>query len=376
MSEPPPRVGVAEVRSAGHQEAREASRALATFGARLGWGLVVLGILLGLGHGLASFVPEGMSPTGWITATLEAATWILAFGLAGRSTALACQLVAALIVARIERDELTADRLIAQAVRGVNLLEHFVEAGGPMTAPMPSSHHAEARRALSLAEIERSLGSERWAETESLLEAFRLAFPEDSSFSTLRDRLDAARRQAVQDQLAQLDAARQVNDPARVIELYQAIVPMLDSDRRAELASQLAKWFLELIHRRLRTGKIQADVVLLATQVAETFGATVEGASMRAALPTLRRSVGLCPRCAQPYKGTADACPQCLAAGPGLITRPSTELAHGTLISSLISQTSARHSPRMVRLDLLERSCARQPQAPSLTRRRTSARDE
>ena len=28
---------------------------------------------------------------------------------------------------------------------------------------------------------------------------------------------------------------------------------------------------------------------------------TVEGASVRASLPTLRRSVGLCPRCAQPY---------------------------------------------------------------------------
>ena len=120
-----------------------------------------------------------------------------------------------------------------------------------------------------------------------------------------------------QEQMAQLDAARKVNDPARVIELYQGIVPSLDAERREELARDLAKWFLELIHRRLRTGKIQAEVVLLATQVAETFGATVEGASMRAALPTLRRSVGLCPRCAQPYTGTADACPQCSAGVSG-----------------------------------------------------------
>ena len=57
-----------------------------------------------------------------------------------------------------------------------------------------------------------------------------------------------------------------------------------------KLARDLAKWFLELINRRLRTGRIQPEVVLLATQVAETFGATVEGASMRAALPTLSHS--------------------------------------------------------------------------------------
>jgi hypothetical protein len=46
------------------------------------------------------------------------------------------------------------------------------------------------------------------------------------------------------------------------------------------------------------------------------FCHTVEGASLRASLPTLRRSAGLCPRCAQPYTGLANACPQCLAA-PG-----------------------------------------------------------
>ena len=53
-------------------------------------------------------------------------------------------------------------------------------------------------------------------------------------------------------------------------------------------------------------------MVQLAARFAENFAATVEGASVRASLPTLRRSVGLCPRCAQPYIGVADACPNCL----------------------------------------------------------------
>src|SRR5262249_8982800 len=80
----------------------------------------------------------------------------------------------------------------------------------------------------------------------------------------------------------------------------------------------VAAWFLSAIHRRLRTGKIQADVVSLAGRFADAFATTVEGASVHAALPTLRRSVGLCPRCAQPYIGIADACPKCL----GFATNP------------------------------------------------------
>jgi hypothetical protein len=68
-----------------------------------------------------------------------------------------------------------------------------------------------------------------------------------------------------------------------------------------------------LIHRRLRTGTIQSEVVQLASRFSEVFATTVEGASVRAALPTLRRSVGLCPRCSQPYAGVAEACPKCLS---------------------------------------------------------------
>jgi hypothetical protein len=92
-------------------------------------------------------------------------------------------------------------------------------------------------------------------------------------------------------------------------------VRSLDDERRGGLDRDLSKWFLGLIHRRLRTGKVQADVVQLAARFAETFATTVEGASVRASLPTLRRTVGLCPRCAQPYIGVADACPNCLKGG-------------------------------------------------------------
>jgi hypothetical protein len=310
-----------ETSAPGREQVRVASSALSAFGDSLGWGLLALGVLMGVGCVIEPMLSgSGASQAVRIIGIVNGATLALAFGLAGRGAAVSCRLIATIITERIERDVDTNERWIAQAVRGADLLERLVQAWGTIRTHSAPGHDADARRTLSAIEIERALRSGRWAETESLIDEFERAFPGDSRLGERRERFDAARRQAIEDQMAQLDAARSVNDPARVIELYHGIVPSLNPDRREELARDLAKWFLELIHRRLRSGKIQAEVVLLATQVAETFGATVEGASMRAALPTLRRSVGLCPRCAQPYRGIADACPQCTAGVLGAVT--------------------------------------------------------
>ena len=51
----------------------------------------------------------------------------------------------------------------------------------------------------------------------------------------------------------------------------------------------------------------------LAARVAESFGDTPEGASLRAALPSLSRNAGLCPRCAGPIPERTALCP----AAPG-----------------------------------------------------------
>ncbi|WP_165222182.1 hypothetical protein [Aquisphaera insulae] len=118
---------------------------------------------------------------------------------------------------------------------------------------------------------------------------------------------------AIENQLAQLSAARDVNDPERVLELHAALSPGLGKESRRELDADLSQWFLRLIHHRLRSGKIQPDLVQLAGRIADAFAHTHDGASLRASLPTLRRSAGLCPRCAKPYLGLAAACPECLA---------------------------------------------------------------
>jgi hypothetical protein len=180
-------------------------------------------------------------------------------------------------------------------------------------SPLPLEEAPASERPRRLAEIERAIHSRQWDEAQSLLRTFEDVSPHDAALARLQEQLVARRREATREHLAQLEAARQANDPERVVELYHVVGSALASEERTSLERDLARWFLALIHRRLRTGKIQTEVVLLATRAAETFSATVEGASLRAALPTLRRSVGLCPRCARPYAGSAQACPQCLA---------------------------------------------------------------
>ncbi len=81
-----------------------------------------------------------------------------------------------------------------------------------------------------------------------------------------------------------------------------------------------------LLMRRMRTGSVGGDVARLADRIASEFPDSPEGASLKASLPTLRRSAGLCARCSQPYTGIEAACPECLAApasaGPTLLPFP------------------------------------------------------
>jgi hypothetical protein len=242
---------------------------------------------------------------------------VVASGVAGWAGAVACRLAAATVLEHIYRDRHAyreffslAPRAIAALERLADVLERRPIAGAPESP-------ADRERVHLLAEIDQAIRCGRHSEAAALLDGFETRFAEDPALPAHRERLAAARREDVEGHVAQIYAARQVNDADRVLELYRAVESSLELDRRGSLGRELAKWFLEVIYRRMRAGRIQAEVVHLAAQVADTFGATVEGASLRASLPTLRRSVGLCPRCAQPYTGMASACPQCLAAAAG-----------------------------------------------------------
>ncbi len=167
----------------------------------------------------------------------------------------------------------------------------------------PSSSAAVAVRA--------AIGAGDWIGAADRLAAIDREFPDAPEAAGLRAAIDAGRAAAAADLRDRIEAARAANDPAAILELRGAITPLLDEGPRRDLDRQAAGWMLALISRRLRAGTTGPDVAELAGRAAEAFGALPEGASLRASLPTLRRSAGLCARCAKPYRGVADACPDC-----------------------------------------------------------------
>ncbi len=305
-----------------YRSPRTAEQILVGFGPFLGWGLALVGLLWGWSHAIAMVDHGPATLAGWTRAAAEAAAIALALALAGWASAIACQVAADCIAARSERAARSAAEFIHLAGRAIVAVERLADAMERRPIGVATADPADPpdqERARALAEIEETAFASRLEEADALLDRFGLRFPDDPAVPALRERLDADRRREAEGRIAHIEAARRVNDPERVLELYRALGSSLAFERRGELERDLAKWFLELIHRRLRGGRIQIDVVQLASQAAETFGATVEGASLRASLPVLRRSVGLCPRCAQPYLGPEPACPQCR---PGAASAP------------------------------------------------------
>jgi hypothetical protein len=239
----------------------------------LGGGLAVLGFLAAV-IVLLDPGPAGghVSPAAVAAPWLRALWLALAFGLAGSAAFIALRTSSVLLGQLHNRNSRQARQLEDDLGRAVRLLERIavgIEQGALSMAVRQPAESAQAPPAAT----------------------------------------------GLEDRMAELKAARDVNDPTRVLELYHAVASTLEAEPRQRLQSEIAAWFLTVIYRRLRTGKIQVEVVDLAARFAESFAATTQGASVLAALPMLRRSAGLCPRCAQPYIGTGQACPQCLRPG-------------------------------------------------------------
>lgn len=232
----------------------------------------------------------------WINVLCTAGYTIIAHGLAG--------LVLAALVRALGVWALAGSERPREPLRG----------DGPPPVEPPRSAAADAAAIDDdLAATRRSIELGEWDAADARLGDLIAEHPDDRRVERLVDQLRRAKQLVGERWVEQIRVAREVNDPNRVLELYAETPPVHDEEGRKNLDQDVAKWFLSLVHRRLRGGGIQVEIVTLAERVSESFAHTLEGASLRAALPTLRRSVGLCPRCAKPYVGTAEACPECLA---------------------------------------------------------------
>jgi hypothetical protein len=230
---------------------------------------------------------------------------LLPFGLIGWLIAQLARAGANAFEAWAERVETagSAERRVVSAIgRVAEALER--SATTPPTGVMVQSD--------PLAEIGKAMQEAKWEHAGTLIREFGEAHPDAPDGPRLARELESARAAEARGLRARIDAAREVGDPDRVLELHDALRPLLVEQDLRTLDQELTRWLMALIQKRLRAGTIRVDVVELAAKVAERFDHTSEGASLRAALPTLRRSAGLCARCGKPYTGIADACPACL----------------------------------------------------------------
>ena len=166
----------------------------------------------------------------------------------------------------------------------------------------------ETTRAFTLAR--QAIASGRWAQADRLVGAFVRDHPGPDAARLLAE-LEDARNRAVEALKARLETAKSAGDGLLVVEIRDALTEHLRGDRLADLDRKLVRWLVDEIKRKVRSGPIKPEVASLATRVADSFADTPEGAALKGSIPNLRRSAGLCPRCARPYRGTLDTCPRC-----------------------------------------------------------------
>ncbi len=185
----------------------------------------------------------------------------------------------------------------------------------------PINAHAAA-----VAGIREAIRDGELALAETRLADLDIDFPDATEFAALAEELAEASHAMIDDRRKRMDAARAASDPEAVVAFRNELADLLDPQALEPLDKEVLAWLMSLLMRRMRTGTVRADVALLAARVAESFPHRPEGASLRASLPTIRRSAGLCARCAEPYLGVEDACPQCLAGVPRIADLPETPI--------------------------------------------------
>jgi hypothetical protein len=155
-----------------------------------------------------------------------------------------------------------------------------------------------------------AIASSRWAQADKLVGSIVRDHPGPEAARLLGE-LEDARNRAVEALQRRLEAAKNSGDALLVVELRDALTEHLRGDRLDDLDRKLVRWLVGEIKQKIRLGTIRPELATLATRVADSFADTPEGAALKGSIPNIRRSAGLCPRCARPYRGADDTCPRC-----------------------------------------------------------------
>ncbi len=239
-----------------------------------------------------------------------ALTYLGGFGVAGWVVGRLISTGAELIDVMVDQSE--------SAARTANLIEqHAIPALGRIaqaleklsTEEKPAPVEDDQTRTIEAAR--RLIGAGRWAQADRLVGAFVRDHPGPDAARLLAELTDA-RNQAVEVLKKRLEAAKKAGDGLLAIEIRDTLTEHLRGEPLARLDQDLVRWLVNEIKKRVRAGAVKPDVATLAARVVDSFADTPEGAALKVSIPNLRRSAGLCPRCARPFRGTADACPRCL----------------------------------------------------------------
>ena len=233
------------------------------------------------------------------------------FGLAGWAAGRLISTGAELIdvfVDQAEASARTANLLEQHAIPTLGRIALALETLSERDKPREEVEDDESARTITLAR--QAIAAGRWGRADKLVGGFVRDRPGPDAARLLAE-LEDARNRTVEALKTRLEAAKAAGDGLLVVEIRDAMTEHLRGNRLADLDRKLVRWLVDEIKRKVRSGPIKPEVATLANRVADSFADTPEGAALRGSIPNLRRSAGLCPRCALPYRGTDDACPRC-----------------------------------------------------------------
>jgi hypothetical protein len=290
---------------------QDARRALNRAAPVVRYGLLLVGSAVVLDQ-IRPMVSDGQFTWGERrVAALVAAVTMVGFALAGWAAGWILKGAAELIGSVADGAEAAIRATYLMEAHLVPTLTRAAVALERLAASSPSDAATQAAEA-----VRRAIEEGRWTGAKKLLQDFARDHPQSPEAATLASELADARQAEADKLFVRLDAATLGEDPAEALDCRDKLTRHLSGEALRDLDLRVARWLAGWVRGRVRRGDIDADVADLAARGAERFSDTAEGRTLLAAVPDLRRRAGLCPGCARPYRGRADACPACLSASP------------------------------------------------------------